>query len=171
MRKAATSLELTATDLVGFLNCRRLSYLDLAVAEGALPKPFVWDPMLEILSERGSAHEESYVQHLILAGLDVAQIDKLGPFAEAEDETLAAMRCGVSVIVQGALSHDGWICRPDVMRRVEATRPGLGPTRRWTQTGQRDEGRNNPATVPRHRSPARSSGRRSGIHVRRPPLD
>ena len=79
MRKTSTSLELTATDLVGFLNCRHLSYLDLAVAEGALPKPFVWDPMLEILSERGSAHEEAYVQHLIQAGWDVAQDRPAGP--------------------------------------------------------------------------------------------
>jgi predicted RecB family nuclease len=120
MRKTSTSLELTATDLVGFLNCRHLSYLDLAVAEGALPKPFVWDPMLEILSERGSAHEEAYVQHLILAGRDVARIDRVGTFAEAEDQTLAAMQSGRSVIVQGALSHDEWGGRPDILRRVEA---------------------------------------------------
>ena len=120
MRKTSTSLELTATDLVGFLNCRHLSYLDLAVAEGALPKPFVWDPMLEILSERGSAHEEAYVQHLILAGWDVARIDKIGPSAETEDHTLTAMQGGASVIVQGALSHDCWGGRPDILRRVEA---------------------------------------------------
>ena len=87
---------------------------------GGTTEAFVWDPMLEILSERGSAHEEAYVQHLILAGWDVAQIDKLGPFAEAEDQTLAAMQSGASVIVQGALSHDGWSGRPDVLRRVEA---------------------------------------------------
>ena len=44
MRKIAQLLELTATDLVGFLNCRYLSRLDLAVAEGALSEPDVWDP-------------------------------------------------------------------------------------------------------------------------------
>jgi hypothetical protein len=50
----------------------------------------------------------------------VAQIDKGGPFAEAEAQTLAAMQSGASVIVQGALSHDGCGGRPDILRRVEA---------------------------------------------------
>ena len=52
MRKTAGSLEFTATDLVGFLNCRYLSYLDLAVVQGARSEPFVWDPMLKLLWER-----------------------------------------------------------------------------------------------------------------------
>jgi uncharacterized protein len=64
MRRSTNSLELTATDLVGFLNCRYLSYLDLAVAEGSLSEPEVWDPLLQLLWERGSAHEAEYVAHL-----------------------------------------------------------------------------------------------------------
>ena len=39
MRMVAKSLELTVTHLVGFLNCRYLSYLDLAVAEGMAEAP------------------------------------------------------------------------------------------------------------------------------------
>ena len=83
MKKVGKSLELSATDLVGYLNCRHLTDLDRAVTEGTFPKPKVWDPLLEILSERGAAHEQNYIEHLTKSGLEVA--DRPGPeiFAHA----------------------------------------------------------------------------------------
>src|ERR1700743_1527075 len=75
VKKVGASFEFSATDLVGHLNCHHLLGLDRAVAEGALPKPKVWDPLLEILSERGMAHEQSYLEHLTKEGLDVVRID------------------------------------------------------------------------------------------------
>jgi hypothetical protein len=36
-----------------------------------LSKPKVWDPLLQILAERGAAHEHSYIEHLTTAGLGV----------------------------------------------------------------------------------------------------
>ena len=39
MKKTKDSFELSASDLVGYLNCRHLAALDRAVAEGALQKP------------------------------------------------------------------------------------------------------------------------------------
>ena len=71
MKKAGESFELTATDLVGYLNCHHLSELDRAVAEEKLAKPKVFDPLLEVLSERGVRHEQSYIEHLEQAGLEV----------------------------------------------------------------------------------------------------
>jgi len=53
VRKVGASFEFSATDLVGYLNCRHLTGLDRAVAEGVLAKPKVWDPLLQILWERG----------------------------------------------------------------------------------------------------------------------
>ncbi len=70
MKKVADSFELTATDLVGYLYCHHLSSLDRAVAQGALAKPKIWDP----LPERGAAHEQSYVEHLLKAGRDAVRI-------------------------------------------------------------------------------------------------
>jgi hypothetical protein len=64
MKKVGRSFELTATDLVGYLNCCHLSELDRAVAEGRLAKPKVFDPLLKILWERGAAHEQNYIEHL-----------------------------------------------------------------------------------------------------------
>lgn len=125
MRKTRKNFELSASDLVGYLNCRHLSSLDRAVAEGALPKPKTWDPLLQILWERGSAHEKAYVEHLTKAGLEVVRIDGVDVTDRAVAETLTAMKKGVPVIVQGALSHNGWIGRADVLRRVD-TPSGLG---------------------------------------------
>src|SRR5262245_21397695 len=58
------TVHLSASDLVGHLNCRYLTSLDLAVANGVLAKPFIWDvPILEVLAERGALHEQGYVMH------------------------------------------------------------------------------------------------------------
>lgn len=119
MKKVGNSFELSATDLVGYLHCRHLLTLDRAVAEGVLAKPIVWDPLLQILTERGSAHERDYVEHLAAAGLDVIRITGIDMTDDAVAETLAAMRRGTPVIVQAALSHDGWGGRADILRRIE----------------------------------------------------
>lgn len=119
MKKVGDSFELSATDLVGYLNCHHLAGLDRAVADGALSKPKVWDPLLQILWERGAAHEQSYVEHLTKAGLDVTRIDGVEITSAAVAETLAAMRRGVPVIVQAALTCQGWNGRADILRRVE----------------------------------------------------
>lgn len=125
MKKVGDSFELSATDLVGYLNCHHLAALDRAVAEGALPKPKVWDPLLRILSERGAAHEQDYVEHLTKAGLGVVRIDGIEVTTAAVAETRAAMQRGVPVIAQAALTHEGWNGRADILRRVEVP-SGLG---------------------------------------------
>ena len=119
MKKTGPSFQLSATDLVGYLNCRHLSGLDCAVAEGALAKPKVWDPLLQILWERGSIHEQNYVTHLEQAGLDVVRIDGVDITDDAVKDTLAAMKLGTAIIVQGALSHNGWSGRADILRRIK----------------------------------------------------
>jgi len=119
MKLVGNSVELSASDLVGFLNCPHLSALDRAVAKGALPKPKVWDPLLEILRERGAAHEQNYIEHLRKAGLEVARIDGVDVTQQEIAQTLAAMTKGTAVIAQGALEHGGWVGRADILRRVE----------------------------------------------------
>ena len=75
MRKQGDTFQLSASDLVGYLYCRHLSALDRAVAEGALKKPLIWDPLLEILWKRGLIHEQSYLEHLTKSGLEVVKIE------------------------------------------------------------------------------------------------
>ena len=119
MKKIGDSLEFSATDLVGYLNCRHLSWLDRAVAEGGLAMPKVQDPLLEILWKRGSIHEQNYVEHLKNDGLEILKINGVDVTDEAVSDTREAMTKGIQVIVQGALSHEDWVGRADVLRRVD----------------------------------------------------
>lgn len=126
MQKVGDALLLSASDLIGHLNCRHLTELDLAVAFGALAKPDTWDPQLEILWERGLRHEQEYVEHLKANGSAVAVIGGVGVDDETIAETCAAMERAAEIIVQGAFRSGAWIGRTDVLRRID--RPsGLGP--------------------------------------------
>ena len=60
MLKVGETIHLTASDLVGHLDCHDKTRLDLAVANGALAKPKIWDPVLELLAERGALREQGY---------------------------------------------------------------------------------------------------------------
>ena len=56
--------QLSANDLVNHLACRHLTELNLEVEAGLLAKPNGWDPELELLRDRGLAHEQAYIRHL-----------------------------------------------------------------------------------------------------------
>ena len=79
-------VHLSASDLVGHLNCHYLTKLDLAVARGELDKPLRWDPVLEVLVERGALHEQSYLDHLELSGLSITRVDGIGVDTSAVEQ-------------------------------------------------------------------------------------
>ena len=54
MKKNENGLSLSATDLVGHLNCAHHAKLDLAVANGTQRAPTFYDPFRHLLQERGS---------------------------------------------------------------------------------------------------------------------
>ncbi|MEY9583332.1 TM0106 family RecB-like putative nuclease [Sinorhizobium fredii] len=126
MQRIGTQLILSAHDLVGHLSCRNLTALDLQVAEGALAKPTRWDPLLDILRERGLKHEQEFLDHLKAEGLDATVIDGIDVKDDTVGATMDAMRSGRPIIVQAALRDGRWIGRADVLRRVERT-SDLGP--------------------------------------------
>ncbi|UNZ53837.1 hypothetical protein [Agrobacterium tumefaciens] len=113
------SLLLSASDLVGHLNCHHLTGLDIGVARSTLPKPAFWDPLLQILWERGTRHEQGFVNHLKAQGFDVTVIDGVGIDVGAVAQTRAAMIEGHSIIVHGAFRLNGWVGRTDILRRIE----------------------------------------------------
>jgi hypothetical protein len=47
------SIHFSASDLLGHINCRYLTNLDLKVVKGILVKPTIRDPGLDVLIERG----------------------------------------------------------------------------------------------------------------------
>jgi hypothetical protein len=118
MLKVGNTVQLSASDLVGHLNCRNLTELDLAVAKGALAKPRVWDPLLDVARERGLRHEQDYVDHLRTLGLEVETLAGM-EFSQAVAAAAEAMSLGRQVIVQGAFLADNWAGRVDVLLRVE----------------------------------------------------
>jgi predicted RecB family nuclease len=117
--KVGDTVQLSASDLVGHLNCRNLTELDLAVATGVLAKPRVWDPHLDLARERGLRHELGYVEHLRSSGFEIETIAGVGLSGDAVAATAKAMSLGRQVIVQAAFLADNWGGRPDVLLRVE----------------------------------------------------
>ncbi|WP_245448688.1 TM0106 family RecB-like putative nuclease [Phyllobacterium sophorae] len=98
----------------------------MAVADGTLAKPHIWDPLLELLWERGARHEREYVEHLKAKGLSVTVIEGVGVDSEAVVKTRQAMVAGDEIIIQGAFRSDNWIGRTDILRRID-TPSDLGP--------------------------------------------
>ena len=94
MKKNHYGIVLSASDLVGHLNCRHLTALDLQVAAGTLPIPQSWDPLLEILRERGYRHEMTFVEHLKSNGFQVVRIDGVDITPDAATATIAAAAHG-----------------------------------------------------------------------------
>jgi hypothetical protein len=94
MLKVGDIIQLSASDLVAHLNCRYLTDLDIAVANGALAKPKRWDPLLETLRERGAKHEKGFVEHLRNKNLAITIIDGTGVEPVAVSKTIEAMRAG-----------------------------------------------------------------------------
>ncbi|MEH2510163.1 putative RecB family nuclease [Nitrobacteraceae bacterium AZCC 1564] len=119
MQRIGEKINLSASDLVGHLNCRYLTELDLKVASGQLKKPKVWDPVLETLAERGNQHELSFIEHAKANGIDITTIEGVGVDAVALSETLRAMERGDPFITQAALQSGRWNGRADVLRRVD----------------------------------------------------
>src|SRR5262245_31068376 len=109
------SIHLSASDLVGHINCRYLTNLDLKLAKGALAKPAMHDPGLNVLIERGRRHEQGYLEHFQKRGLAVTTIDGAGVDVTSVSQTLAAMKSGAPVIAQAALQSDQWSGRADVL--------------------------------------------------------
>ncbi len=109
---------LTATNLANHLACKHLTGLDVRVRAGELAKPQWHDASLELLRERGIAHELAYVEHLRSQGLNVVD---LGDFKGADntERTLQAARNGVDVIVQAHLEDARFHGYADILRRVE----------------------------------------------------
>ncbi len=119
MKRLKDKLRFSATDLVGYLNCQALSAFDKAVAVGKVSAPKVWNPLLEVLWQRGSEHEQQYVEYLESSGLSIRTIEGADVTDEAVAATQRAMQDGVDVVVQAALAHGLWVGRADVLYKVE----------------------------------------------------
>ena len=92
MRMTDGQVRFGAGDLVNHLACRYLTELNLHMAEGVLAAPGDRDPMLDLLRQRGLAHEGGYIQHLEESCCQITRIDGVGLIQTAVDATVEAMR-------------------------------------------------------------------------------
>ena len=119
MRADRSGLLLSASDLMGHLNCGHLTELDKAVAFGTRDAPTIWNRLLEVLRARGEEHEEAYRKHLAGLGLRMTTIGGKGVDDRSLSETRTAVKEGFDVIAQAALSHDRWVGRADFLLKAD----------------------------------------------------
>ena len=96
MRMFGSAIELSASDLSGFLSCVHLTALDLAVAHGTREPPAWVDPVLIVLRERGLDHERGYVDELRAQGLSITDLDGIMG-EDAVRRSVEAIRTGADV--------------------------------------------------------------------------
>ncbi|MEO5939250.1 MAG: TM0106 family RecB-like putative nuclease [Candidatus Limnocylindrales bacterium] len=124
MQLVGDDIIVSATDLVGFLECGHLTTLELGRMDGLWDKPHRRaDPEVVLLQERGDAHELAYLERLRAAGRSVHVGTKDGlttpeRLAAAEADTIAAMRQGVDVIYQATLFDGRWRGHADFLLKV-----------------------------------------------------
>jgi uncharacterized protein len=122
MHRRDGQLIVSATDLVGFLECGHLTNLDRALAAGSLSKPDVGDdPALELLRWRGGEHEKRYIALLTESGRVVTDLkgNRDQSYSEQAAATETAMRRGDDVIYQGTVFDGRWLGYPDFLLRVD----------------------------------------------------
>jgi len=126
------TLVVSATDLVGFLECGHLTTLELGRVEGRWERPPQrLDPEVVLLQERGDAHERAFLERLRAEGRSIHEISKTDlrtpqDLAAAEAESVAAMRRGVDVIYQATFFDGRWRGHADFLLRVDGPST-LGP--------------------------------------------
>jgi len=112
-----------ASDLNAYLECRRLTELEMLVARGRLERPDTDDPHAELLRRKGDEHERAHLELLQRRhGDGVVTFESpersIEAYERAERETLAAMRAGVPVIYQATFFDGRFYGRADFLRRV-----------------------------------------------------
>ncbi|MBT5143906.1 MAG: nuclease, partial [Gemmatimonadetes bacterium] len=118
MKILEDQLSLSATDLSSHLGCHHLTQFSVRVKKGELKRPYYDDPTLELLRQKGTEHEEAYLEYLRGQGLSLKEFPDHGP---TTDDTLAAMREGHDVIFQAKLNQGRWTGRADFLLKTSGT--------------------------------------------------
>ncbi len=131
MRQLDGRLIHSATDLINFVECPHLTYIDLEVVQGRLDIEPTRTDSSELVASKGEEHEAAYVESLRAAGREVVTIAAEGAVGvaaleAARDRTIAAMRDGAEIIFQSALYDGTWAGYADFLERVDKP-SDLGP--------------------------------------------
>lgn len=102
--------QISASILYSLVQCPHRVSLD-AFEDPAKRDPV--SPFVELLWERGTKFESETIAGMNLSFLDLSRV----PVAKKEEETLAAMQRGESLIYGGRIVHGDLVGQPDLMRR------------------------------------------------------
>lgn len=112
-------IELSSHDLVGHLSCHYLTELDRSVAEGKLKRPSSYNPMLEVLRERGLRHEKAFLEDLETKEFSISKITDVSISQQSISETIEKMKSGDDYIYQATLKNGFWVGKADFLEKVE----------------------------------------------------
>jgi predicted RecB family nuclease len=131
LKQLTSGVRVSASDLSNFLACRYLTHLDLEAAQGARSAPAKFDLGFLDLVKRGEEHEKAVLQDFVDKGYSVTEIRAAkDDVVDAVNQTIAAIRSGMDVIYQAALTRSGdtgkadLIGRPDFLIRSELLQDG-----------------------------------------------
>jgi uncharacterized protein len=129
MQQVDDQLILSASDLINFLECQHLTWLDLEHAHGRFDAEPTRGDSAELVARKGDEHERRHLEELRAElGSRLVEIETGAAYSgivEAAEQTRAAMNAGAPVIFQATFLQDGWRGHADFLERVE--RPsGLG---------------------------------------------
>src|SRR5262245_47300146 len=111
---------LSASRLNDFLGCTHQSALWLAGAA-----PGAADPTLELIRQKGFAHEAAVLARLEALHGPAVRIPSDGSLESRQAATLMAIKEGAALIYQGALASASWLGYPDFLLRKQGQ--GAGP--------------------------------------------
>jgi uncharacterized protein len=122
MQRRGDRLIVSATDLVGFLECGHLTNLDRAMVHGLIAKPNRDDdPALELLRWRGGEHEKRFITQLEADGRRITDLtaNRELDYEDRAKATEEVMRRGDDVIYQATVFDGRWVGHPDFLLRVQ----------------------------------------------------
>ncbi|MGH7755790.1 MAG: TM0106 family RecB-like putative nuclease, partial [Vulcanimicrobiaceae bacterium] len=118
----------SATDLNNYLECEHLVALERQVALAELTR-LDRNPTVELIAEKGLAHERDYLERLRSEHEEVVEIaqaeNSIDAIERAEAATAAAMERGAPVIYQGTFFDGTFLGKSDFLLRTNR------PNKRW----------------------------------------
>ena len=119
MNKINNQFLFSATDIVNFLECEHLTFLDLLHLENPMEKTED-SSTAKSAQKKGLQHERNYASQLKEQHASFIDInEKASTLEDKVVETLKAMKEGVEIIYQAAFKVDSFIGYADFLRRVE----------------------------------------------------
>jgi len=118
MKRVTEQVVYSPTDLTQFFESEFASWMErykLEIPESAALTPDPVDEMQQLLVQMGQTHEQSYLESLQQAGIDICMVER----ADTWETTLDAMKSGRHYIYQAALQHENFKGYADMLVRVE----------------------------------------------------